>query len=370
MKNIKVYLRYPFKVSDSQYYRSLIENPPKDITYLFNVKKIGMVTNKIKFYFLNFLKRSIRYWLKLLNLPIPNAYKTVSKKDYDLIHCAHCLSKNENKPWVADFESWWQMWISGRDTKMGISKVRKILLNKNCKKILPWTEQAKKDILARFPEIEDKVEVVYFAQPFKKFKKIKTGEIRLLFISRYFYDKGGLHALEAMDRLTKKYKNVKAMIISETPEKIIRKYSMNKKISFRGLTPHDKIIKEIFPSTDIYIYPGYSDTFGFTFTEAMSFGVPVVTIDGFARKEIIENEKTGFVITRPKSFGIKDLVIKNEEIVNELVKTTSNLIENKKLLKKMSKNCIKEVRDGKFSLKERNKKLRKIYEETFINQKN
>ena len=370
MKNIKVYLQYPFKVSDSQYYRSLIENPPKDIGYISD-KKVGMLINKRNLAINNFFKTQSRLFIEKFNFPIPNTRYVDYSGDYDIVHYAHCLGKEDaNKPWVADFESWWQMWISGRDTKMGISKVRKILLNKNCKKILPWTEQAKKDILERFPEIEDKVEVVYFAQPFKKFKKIKTGEIRLLFISRYFYDKGGLHALEAMDRLTKKYENVKAMIISETPEKIIRKYSMNKKISFQGLTPHNKIIKEIFPSTDIYIYPGYSDTFGFTFTEAMSFGVPVVTIDGFARKEIIENGKTGFVITRPKSFGIKDIGIKNEEIVNELVKTTSNLIEDKKLLKKMSKNCIKEVREGKFSLKERNKKLRKIYEETFITQKN
>jgi regulator of replication initiation timing len=39
------------------------------------------------------------------------------------------------------------------------------------------------------------------------------------------------------------------------------------------------------------------------------------------------------------------------------------LIENEKLREKMSKECIKTVKSGKFSLKERNKNLKRIYEE-------
>jgi len=58
-----------------------------------------------------------------------------------------------------------------------------------------------------------------------------------------------------------------------------------------------------FPDSAYYkhlVYPGYSDSFGFAFLEAMAFGLPIVTVDGFARREIVEDGKNGFVIERPE----------------------------------------------------------------------
>ena len=127
MKKINVYLQYPWKTSDSQYYRSLLDNPPKNTNYISDKIKTGMITNKKKLTFLNAIKRGIRTPLEKSRIPILNIKKTKINQGYDLIHCAHCLSSN-NTPWVADFESLWQMWISGRDTNLGRKKVLKILM--------------------------------------------------------------------------------------------------------------------------------------------------------------------------------------------------------------------------------------------------
>ncbi len=255
MKKIKVYIQYPWNVSDSQYYKSMIKNPPKEIEYLPKNQRAGMIINK-KRLIINNYKEKTRVLIEQLKFPILNSHKTVYSGKYDLIHCAHCLSKkNKEKPWVADFESLWQMWISGRDTELGIKRAKKALNSKNCKKIIAWTDSAKNEIVERFPEIKDKVEVVGFGQPIQKFKKIKKKNIHLLFVGRYFEWKGGVHAVEAMDKLTKKYENVDAIVISKTPNKILKKYSKNKKIKFFELIPYKKLIKEIFPSSDILIYP-------------------------------------------------------------------------------------------------------------------
>jgi glycosyltransferase involved in cell wall biosynthesis len=363
MKNIKVYLQYPWKVSDSQYYKSLIEFPPENIKYQNIRKKEGMIINKKKLSIVNFLKRSIRNFLEEIQMPILNIHKSPCQKDYEIIHCAHCLSKNKNKPWIADFESPWQMFISGRDTKKGNKKALKILMRNNCKKILAWTEKAEKEIISKFPEVKDKVEIVSFAIPVPKIKKNEHKGINLLFVSRYFHEKGGEHTLEAFRELTKKYKNVKCIFISQTPKKIIKKYSSNNKINFFDLIPHGKLIEEIFPKMDILVYPAYSDTFGFIFVEAMSFGLPIITVDGFARKDIINEGKTGFIIEREKNNEWYPKEEEGKKIIEKLIEKTSLLIENKKLRKKMSNNCIKVIKEGKFSIKERNKRLKKIYSE-------
>ena len=277
MKKIKVYLQYPWKFPDSPYYKYLIDYPPEKIEYLNIRNQKGVIINKKLFWFSNFLKRNIRHFINFFNLSIPNVHITKSDKDYDLIHCAHCLSLNTDKPWVADFEDMWQMFI-GERTQKGVNKVKKILSNKNCKKIIAWTHITKQKIIQKFPEIKNKVEIIYPAVPYNGYNKIKHNKINLLFIGRYFYAKGGMEALDIIDNLTKKYKNVKGIFVSEVPKEILKKYSQNKRIRFYNLISQKRLFEEIYQNSDILIYPGYSDTFGFCILEAMSFGIPIITV--------------------------------------------------------------------------------------------
>jgi len=367
MTSIKVWLQYPWKFPDSPYYKYLINSPPKNIKYLNVKKQKGVITNEKFFWFSNFLKRNIRNLMNLFHFSLPNAHLTKTEKGYDLIHCAHCLSKNKNKPWIMDIESKWQLYIGDlyiedrrKETK---NRIRKILLRKNCKKIIPWTRATAKGLIKEFPEIRNKVEVVYPAVPLPKIKRRKHKGINLLFVGRYFYQKGGLHALDVFDRLTKKYENVHAMIISEIPKEIKKKYLKNEKIKFYGLMSQKELFEEIYPISDILIYPGYSDTYGFLFMEAMSFGIPIITADGFARKEIIQEGKTGFVIDKPEKINREIISFEEKQLINKIVKKAERLIKNKKLREKMSRASIKIIENGKFSVKERNKKLEKIYRE-------
>lgn len=356
-KKIKVYLQTPLKTSDSLYYKNILEIPPKDVEYETNVSCSGIITNKKKF-FINNLKNFLRKFLEIVNHPILNLHKT-PERDIGLIHCAHCLPITD-KNWIADFEAPWQFWISGRDTEKGKKKFLEIVKRDNCKTLLAWTEEAANEMKKKFPETAKKVKVMSYSMPFIKSKKINKRVINLLFSARYFYAKGGLDSLEAIDQLTKKYENVKGIIVSNVPENIKKNYEKNKKIKFYNILPQEVLYGTIYPSSDIFIYPGYSDTFGFGFVEAMNFGLPIVTVDGYARKEIVRQGKTGFVI--PETGQINPYKC-NRVIISEMIKNTEKIINNKKLSEAMSKNCIEEIKEGKFSIKERNKKLRRIYEE-------
>jgi len=364
-KKIKIWLQYPRKFPDSPYYKYLVESPPQEVKYLNAEIQKGVVIDKRKGFMSNSLKQQIRDIIGFFRLPIPNLHFTRTKKNYDLIHCAHCISGNKF-PWVADFESSWQIFASGRTTFLGQKIIEKLLKNKYCKKIIAWTESTKKEFLKIFPNLEGKIGVIYPAVPMQKNRRKKGKNILLLFVGRYFYAKGGHHVLKIMDDLTQKYSNVKGIMVSEIPEDIKKKYSRNKKIEFASLMPQKDLFDKIYSKADIFLYPGYSDTFGFSILEAMSFGIPVITADGFARKELIENGKTGFVAeAEEKRDWERDyLKIKEEgKIIKSMTASTEKLIINKRLRKKMSKNCIEIIKNGKFSIKERNKKLRKVYEE-------
>ncbi|MBI3623771.1 glycosyltransferase family 4 protein [Candidatus Pacearchaeota archaeon] len=360
MKKIKVYLQHPWRFPDSPYYKYLIGYPPRNVEYFNTENQKGAITKKSKFILSSYLKRA-RHYANKLRLPFPNMRLT-KEGDYNLIHCTHCLSRNKNMPWVADFESYWQFWLSGRKTKLGEKWTGKILSRKNCKKIIAWTNLVRDDIIKIFPNLQNKIEVVYPAVPTQKSKKKHKG-INLLFIGRYFYGKGGLHAIEAIDRITKKRKNTAACIVSDTPDEIFRKYSGNKKIKFLEIVPQKKLFEEIYPSSDIFVYPGYSDTFGFSMLEAMSFGIPTITVEGDVKEEIIDERKTGFIVSSGNASYRENIKNYNKEVVEEMVEKALKLIDNRKLLREMAKNCIKTIKDGKFSIKQRNEKLEKVYQE-------
>jgi len=362
---IKVHLQYPWKFPDSPYYKYLINSPPKNIKYQ-NIKiQKGVITNKRFFWFSNFLKRNIRKSTRILFPSLPNAHLS-QKKDYHLIHCAHCLSKNKDVPWVADVEYSSQLWIAG-STPKDKTKVIKILLRKNCKKIISWTKLMEKELLNKFPEIKNKLITIYPGVPVLSTNK-KHQDINLLFSARYFFQKGGYHALEVIDRLTKKYQNVNGFIISPNiPKGIKKKYEKNKKIRIFDIMPQEKLIKHFYSITDIFIYPGYGDSFGFSIPEVMGIGIPIVSVDTKSRKEIITNGKTGYIIensfTQPEliklSYTINDE--RSKKLINLIEKKTLKLIENVSLRKKMAKNSKIEIKEGKFSIKKQRKLIEKIY---------
>jgi len=361
MKKIKIYLQYPWKFPDSPYYKYLLQDKSKEIEYQNVAKQKGVITSRKFFWLSTFLKKNIRRYTRILTPSMLNSHLS-PEGDYDLIHCAHCLSKNNNKPWILDLEAFWQLWVSTKKTKKGLKKAEKVLGRKNCKKILPWTEKIRGELEGSFPNLKNKIELVYPALPVKKKKKEIKKEIILIFSGRYFYWKGGLHALEVIDRLSKKYPNVRGIINSEVPEEIKNKYFKNKKIEFYGLIPQKKLF-ELYEKSDVLIYPGYTDSFGFAYLEAMSFGVPIITLDGWARKELIREGKTGFVLERPKKFKWNKIGETEKIIIEKMIEKVELLIKNKALRKRMSENCLKEISEGKFSIKERNKKLKRIYEE-------
>jgi len=169
-----------------------------------------------------------------------------------------------------------------------------------------------------------------------------------------------LIALEVLERLRKKY-SIEGIIVSDIPKQIKEKYA---KLKIYNLMPQRELFK-LMEKSDLFLYPGSVDTFGFSLLEAMAFGLPVITINTNgtkSRKEIIENNKTGFIFDVKKKLSFNSIENTEEEIIKKLVEKTSLLIENKKLRERMSKNCIEEIKNGKFSIKERNKKLKKIYE--------
>jgi glycosyltransferase involved in cell wall biosynthesis len=248
---------------------------------------------------------------------------------------------------------------------LGKKLIEKQLSKENCKAILPWSNAAKNSIsdVIKNKNILNKINILPFATDLKNKTKKKHEGINLLFVGRYFYQKGGQDTLKVFDNLTKKYDDVNATFVSDVPKEYLDKYSKNKKINFLNLMPQKELFKKVYPNSDIFVYPGYSDSYGFSFIEAKAFKLPIITVDGFARDDVVEDNKDGYIIRNPKITWKNNLpIINNKQVILDMQSKIKELIENNNLRKKFGNNGYKKVESGIFSIDYRNKKLKEIYD--------
>ncbi len=381
MKNINVYLR----LSSHPVFKYLVGFPPEGVTYDLNQKTFTLKSTHSDW------KREVKKkaWNALTKFRPPCIKVDIGNNR--LIHSCHGMLISNKDPWVVDVEhapSFANYQAGALLKKEYKNKIIKLLASIHCKKIMPWTFAAKKSVESTFnnEDINKKMEVVYPAVDVKDIRpKRDPRVVKFLIVSRFFYEKGGRPALEAFELLSKKY-DIEMTVLAMVPNELKKKYSKFKNINFieKIFVTSDRpnaIFEDYYSKYDVLMNLTFTDTFGFASIEAMSCGMPIIGTNMFSMPEIVEDGKTGFLIEPPVTCLNKDFSLKyhkdfgnngefyslikgyHPEFVKKVAEKASILIEDSKLRKKMG-DCGKGlVESGKFSIKYRNKQLRRIYEE-------
>ena len=355
-------------------YQEMVAFPPKGIKY--DVSVSSESTLKHYKFFGRFKRFAADTGLKFFNMPRVMLVST----DADLIHSTRGLIILNKKPWVVDIE-YARSFVGSRHGALlnpdMQRRIVKYLSSEYCRKIMPHCSAAVKSMHSIFgKKFDKKTEVVYPAiRKSKKYKKSKSNSLNIFFYGRdRFFLKGGKETLEAFTQLQKRY-DVTLTMKADVPAEYKEKYP-NVNYEERML-PKEQFFEKIFSRADIFCFPTFMDTFGFVLLEAMSLGLPIVATDIFAMREIVENNKGGFTIKSPLTWHNEKYLFKWKSwdqysqmarkdfpaFTNDLYKKLEQLIVDDKLRKKMGSFNKKLVENGKFSIKERNKKLKRIYEE-------
>ncbi len=134
-------------------------------------------------------------------------------------------------------------------------------------------------------------------------------ESDLIFVGRLIREKHVDLLVRAFGILSSEQPELRLLIIGEGPEqdaiiKIIQELSLEDRITLKGFqTDHDKVIAWM-KSSKVFVNPSTREGFGITALEALSCGLPVVTVDHPANaiRDLI-TEKNGFTC----SLSEKDL---------------------------------------------------------------
>mgnify|MGYP003261819031 FL=1 len=101
----------------------------------------------------------------------------------------------------------------------------------------------------------------------------------------------------------------------------MREYGLDKKIRFLGALSYDEV-NNLYDSADVFVFTSLRDTSGNVVLEAMSHGLPVITINHHGVGEIVTDET-----------GIRIDPISYDSVKSDFVKAIKEYAKNPELMK-------------------------------------
>jgi UDP-glucose:(heptosyl)LPS alpha-1,3-glucosyltransferase len=133
----------------------------------------------------------------------------------------------------------------------------------------------------------------------RKALNIRDDDPVIVFASMNFEIKGLDNIMLALARLKKQNKSVKLIVAGKGNmtkyEKLAKDAQISENIIFTGTVTKDKLI-DLYLAGDLYMMLSRFDTFGMVVLEAMAAGLPVMISNRVGAKDLIKDEKNGFII--------------------------------------------------------------------------
>jgi 1,2-diacylglycerol 3-alpha-glucosyltransferase len=184
---------------------------------------------------------------------------------------------------------------------------------------------------------------------FIKKNNLKKEEIKIICVSRLNPEKSVETLIKSIPIVLKEYKKVHFYIVGlGHQEKFLKNLSQSinveKNLTFLGRLSDEELIKA-YNASDIFVHPSLAELEGMVVLEAMACGKPIIISDSKESASRFFVEDNGFLFKSkdPKDLADKILI----------------LLKNKKLMEKMGKNSLENVKQ--YDINKSVSELEKIY---------
>jgi UDP-glucose:(heptosyl)LPS alpha-1,3-glucosyltransferase len=191
---------------------------------------------------------------------------------------------------------------------------KKLVQEGRCKKFIAVSELTKHIFLKEYPIDPDRVVVIHpgvhlpahtpqsknrVRGTIRKELGIRQDDIVIVFASMNFEIKGLDSILHTLRRLKSGFKLIVAgKGNARKYRRIAIEAGIAENVIFTGAVDRARLT-DLYLAGDLYMMLSKFDTFGMVVLEAMAAGLPVIVSQSVGAKDIIEEEKNGFVISDP-----------------------------------------------------------------------
>jgi glycosyltransferase involved in cell wall biosynthesis len=318
----------------------------------------------------------------------------------DLIHTNGGVIPLSRTPWVGSIENpssfygFRESWHGKLSTR---KRLAKHLISDRCRRLLPYSEASWRNTIACLSEWEDeltgKMEIVHPAiDPYlimndeeRKEEARLNRPVRFLFVGDHFFDKGGREVLRAFKHVRETC-NTELVMVTAAPvhhreafEKMLPSIRKEKNVvvHITGIPRRDLI--DLYRSADVFAFPSYMDQVPFVLLEAMAAGLPIIGSNSYAIPEMVVEGQNGHNIqsqwlafppdaprTESHLREYRSAVQCEEnfdDVVEQLINRMTDLCTNPDRRARFGRDSKMKVKEGEFSIVQRNLRLSRIYSE-------
>lgn len=152
-----------------------------------------------------------------------------------------------------------------------------------------------------------------------------------LFLGRLVKEKNLDVLIKGAKYMRKELPNMKILIAGEGPAKeyyidLARRHKVEKYVKFLGFVPEEKIA-ELYKCSDVFVFPSKFETQGLSGIEAMANGKPIVGANYLAIKELVKDDKNGYLFDPDDPKDCAEKAIKAYHNKEKLSKGSLRLVQ-------------------------------------------
>jgi glycosyltransferase involved in cell wall biosynthesis len=183
------------------------------------------------------------------------------------------------------------------------------------------------------------IHLLHNAIDFKKFSQKEIPEypsraIRLITVGRFYTHKNQIFLVDVLKYLIEIDKRFELVLIGVGPEKEKvfargKELGVEQNITFTGLI---ETVELELAKSHVYVHPAKYEPFGLVLIEAMAAGLPVVCLDAGGNRDLIEQDKNGFIFPNdcpPELFAKKIIeIVENKTVFANMSKYSRAFASN------------------------------------------
>ncbi len=167
--------------------------------------------------------------------------------------------------------------------------------------------------------------------------KEKTSFIHAVCIGRMIHGKGYIYALKGFHEFLKYGGEGKIVFLGNGPEEkklkaYTKKNNLQKNVFFKGFVKHDEVKQEL-QQADILLHPSFREGGSWSIMEAMSYGVPVISLNTSGPKDMVT-----------KNCGLLIDMLEPKQVVEDIGKGLLSLSNDLELFNQLSKNAQERIK--------------------------
>lgn len=297
-------------------------------------------------------------------------FQKVFQIDFDIIHgfsggsvpsLGLALAKLKKKPYVFTYNTrlnqYTHYFLGGKVLRpKAVEKVVELYCNV-CDYVIAPADYVKDELLAF--GVKKPIVVIPNGVDTNKFKPGKSNFLRnklklsstdkiVLYVGRLAKEKSVDFLINSFSKV--KEEGVYLVLVGDGPErqsleKLISKLGLEQKVLLTGFVEHANLV-DVYNSADLFVFASSTETQGMVIPEAMSSGLPILTIKDKVFAQFIEDSISGFMVDKKQTIFAQKL---------------ENILQDKDLRARISKHA--RQKSLEFSLSEVAKKFENLYKQ-------